>query len=305
MTPDNARLLADFGLSPADLIGEGGESLVYALGEAHILRLPKRRPFDARSRIKLKGLLDEIRGRLPFATPTIEEVGAHGAYTIEVRLAGRSMAAFLPSAADDPRDHAFRNYVAAIETLRTVAFDDRPYGHLVAAEPVTADDWRTFAWESLVRFRSQNRVAIAQDVGDPYRLFDKAADMIDTLPLMPPKVLVHGDYFPGNVLLGPDLSVAAVIAFGPFTVAGDPVLDLAVAYLTLELITECSADDARFVRQLIVERHGEEIAPALRFYRAYLAFSMADPANNQPPYPRLYGWAIAMLRLLGEDRLPV
>jgi aminoglycoside phosphotransferase (APT) family kinase protein len=107
------------------------------------------------------------------------------------------------------------------------------------------------------------------------------------------------------VLLGPDLSVAAVIDFGPFTVVGDPVLDLAVSYLTLELIAECSADDARFVRQLVLEQHGEEIAPALRFYRAYLAFSMADPANTAPPYPGLYGWAVAMLKLLGEDRLPV
>ena len=305
MTPENARILEDFGLTPAHLIGEGGESLVYALGTDHILRLPKGRPFDARGRIRLKGFLDEIAGRLPFQTPTVEEAGAHGAYTVERRLAGRPMAEFLKTAGDDARDHAFRNYVAAIDAFSTLSFDDRPYGHIMAAEPVTANDWRTFAWESLARFRSINRVAIAHDVGDPYRLFDKAADMIDALPHRPPKALVHGDYFPGNVLLGPDLSIAAVIDFGPFTVIGDATLDLAVSYLTLELIDVSSADDARFVRELVLERHGAEIAPALRFYRAYLAFSMADPANTAAPYPRLYAWAIAMLKLLGDDRLPV
>jgi hypothetical protein len=32
---------------------------------------------------------------------------------------------------------------------------------------------------------------------------------------------------------------------------------------------------------------------------------MADPANAKPPYPKLYGWSMAMLKLLAADRLPV
>jgi aminoglycoside phosphotransferase (APT) family kinase protein len=133
-------------------------------------------------------------------------------------------------------------------------------------------------------------------VGDPYRLADVAADMLVTLPTHPPKALVHGDYFPGNVLVGPDLKVTAVLDFGLYTVVGDPVLDLAVAYQTLELIAETTAQDARFVRDEIVARHGEAIVPSLRF--------MADPANGKPPYPRMFRWAVSMLRLLGEGRLP-
>ena len=305
MTPDNVRFLGEFGLRASDFLGEGGESLVYALGNDHILRLPKRQPFDRGSRARLKRFLGLIHGRLPFVTATIEEIGPEEAYTIETRVPGKPMAEFLRAANDDLRDHALRNYVAAIDDFRAIEFDALPYGHILAAHPVTAGDWRTFARDSLARFRSVNRIAIARDVGDPYRLFDKAADMIERLPLHPPKYLVHGDYFPGNVLLAPDLSIAGVIDFGPFTVVGDPVLDLAVSYLTLELIEECSAEDARFVRDLVMERHGAEIAPALRFYRAYLAFSMADPVNNAAPYPRLYEWAIAMLKLLAEDRLPV
>jgi hypothetical protein len=304
MTPDNARILADFGLRASDQIGEGGESLVYALGTSHVLRLPKRHPFDPRSRRRLQAFLAGIHGRLPFETPLIEEIGPNEAYTIEPRVPGKPMAEFLRAANDDLRDHALRNYVAAIDAFRTIEFGELPYGHILAGHPVNAGDWRTFVRDSLSRFRTVNRVAIAGAVGDPYRLFDKAADMIDQLPQHPPKYLVHGDYFPGNVLLAPDLSIAGVIDFGPFTVAGDPVLDLAVSYLTLELIEECSADDARFVRDLVIERHGAAIAPALRFYRAYLAFSMADPANSEAPYPRLYSWAIAMLKLLAEDRLP-
>lgn len=304
MTPEDAKRLEEFGVLPSDLIGEGVESLVFALGSGHILRLPKKRRFEPGSRERLKVFLEAIAGHLPFATPHIEEIGPDGTWTVEVRLPGRPMAEYLKTAGDDARDHALRNYVATIDAFRAIELPDRQYGHLLASRPLAADTWRMFAHDSLARFRTRNRVAIARDVGDPYRLFDKAVDMIEHLPVRPPKALVHGDYFPGNVLLGERLSIAAVIDFGAFTVVGDPVLDLAVAYLTLEVVEECSAHDARFVRDLIVERHGEEILPAIRFYRAYLAFSMADPANVAPPYPRLYGWALAMLKLLGEDRLP-
>jgi aminoglycoside phosphotransferase (APT) family kinase protein len=305
MTLEKARILEKFELTEANLLGVGSESLVYALGQDQILRLPKSRPFDPGSRARLRSFLDEIAGHLPFGTPRIDDIGPNEDYTIEARVPGRSMADFLKTAADDARDHAFRSYVAAIDAFRGVEFPDHPYGHLLATAPVWSGDWRTFAHDSLAEFRSNHRVAIARDVGDPYRLFDKAADMIEHLPAYPPKALVHGDYFPGNVLLGADLQVSGVIDFGPFTLAGDPVLDFAVSYLTLELIDECTADDARFVRELIVERHGEAIVPALRFYRAYLAFSMADPSNTAPPYPRLYGWSVAMLKLLSDDRLPV
>jgi hypothetical protein len=30
---------------------------------------------------------------------------------------------------------------------------------------------------------------------------------------------------------------------------------------------------------------------------------MADPANGVAPYPKLYGWSIAMLKLLADGRL--
>jgi aminoglycoside phosphotransferase (APT) family kinase protein len=248
--------------------------------------------------------LKSIARRLPFAVPEILQIGPNEAWTIERRLPGRSMASLLRELEGAQRETAFRNYVAAIDAFRSVSLLYIPYGHVLGTAPVRATDWRTFLRRSLAGFAARNRATITSEIGNPDALVAKAGAMVTAMPEHPPKVLVHGDYFPGNVMLDDDLDVSAVLDFGVFTVAGDPQLDLGVGYLTLELIDECGPDDAPFVRDLIVARHSKAIEPALRFYRAYLAFSMADPANAAPPYPRLYDWSLAQLRLLAEDRLP-
>ncbi len=305
MTTHPRRAVLDrFGIGEGDLIGAGGESRVYALGATQVLRLPRQGRFDRDAQARLRAFLDRIAGRFPFATPRIEEVAADGSHVIEKRLPGRSMLDRLRALSGPERARAFGNYVEAIDALATVRLPDLPYGHVLADSPMTATDWRAFARNSLSGFLDRNRATIAREAGDPDRLFGEAAAMIAGLPERPDKALVHGDYFPGNVLLDDRLAVSAVIDFGVYTVVGDPQLDTAVACLTLELLDECTADDVRLVRGLILERCGEAIVPALRFYRAWLAFSMADPANAAPPYPRLYGWSLAMLKLLADGRLP-
>jgi aminoglycoside phosphotransferase (APT) family kinase protein len=304
MNPQDASILSQFGLGERNLIAIGGESAVYALGRERILRLPRARGPSTPERATLRGFLDHLAGRLPFATPEIIEIGPEDAYTIERRLPGRPLSQFLKTADHTSRDLALRNYIAALDAISALELPEHPYGHVVAADGIHAEDWRTFIHETLSRFLSRNRLTIAREIGDPYGLFDLAADMIAELPLAPARSLVHGDYFPGNVLIDDRMLISAVLDFGAYTVVGDPVLDHAVAALTLELIDESTAEDAQYVRAMVVERYGERVLPALRFYRAYLAFSMADPANSEPPYPKLYGWSLAMLKLLAAGQLP-
>jgi aminoglycoside phosphotransferase (APT) family kinase protein len=248
--------------------------------------------------------LEGIAGRLPFATPVIEEIAPDESYVIERRLPGRAMSDRLRELDGESRLTAFGNYAAAIDAIGTIALPDRPYGHLLASAPLAADDWRTFARGNLERFLKRNRATIAREAGDPDRLFAKALDLSSALPERPPKVLVHGDYFAGNVLLDDRLEVSAVIDFGVFTVVGDRTLDFASAYFPCEATRESRPEDAGLVRDRLVERHGPGILPPLRFYRAYFAFEMADPAYAAEPYPKLFGWSIAMLKALGEGRLP-
>ena len=120
---------------------------------------------------------------------------------------------------------------------------------------------------------------------------------------MPPKRLVHGDYFPGNVLIGDDLRVSGLVDFSVWTAVGDPLYDVVGAAIFLEMATEATAEDVAFVRGVILDRHGDAVLEPGRFYRAYFAFAMADPVNAEGLYPRLWPWALANLGALKEGRL--
>jgi aminoglycoside phosphotransferase (APT) family kinase protein len=58
-------------------------------------------------------------------------------------------------------------------------------------------------------------------------------DALDAPPWQGPPLLLHGDLHPGNLLLGPDGGLAAVVDFGDVT-SGDPATDLATAWLTFD-----------------------------------------------------------------------
>jgi len=131
-----AALLRRFGITEAARIGAGGESIVYGLDAARVLRVPKAGTFDVAALARQRDLLDAIDGRLPFATPRIEEIDA--GHVIERRLPGRSMLALLPDLSGERRALAWANYLAAAEAVSQVAFPERDFGQVIAAPPLTA-----------------------------------------------------------------------------------------------------------------------------------------------------------------------
>ncbi len=113
---------------------------------------------------------------------------------------------------------------------------------------------------------------------------------------MPPpeKLLVHGDYFPGNVLVGDDLRVSGVIDFGPLTVIGDPMLDLASAVIFLEVARPgYTPADTDFVRDRIAARTGPAIDDAITTYRAWYAIRFSPYRDDDA---NLYNWCVTSLR---------
>jgi hypothetical protein len=98
-------------------------------------------------------------------------------------------------------------------------------------------------------------------------------------------------------------TVSGLVDFSVWTVVGDPLLDVIGTAIFLEMSDEATEADVAFVRDIIRERHGDEVLRPARFYRAYFAFAMADPGNSEGLYPKLFPWALANLADLAGGRL--
>lgn len=280
----------------------GGESWVYGLDDRRVLRV-LRRPRNPATLKRQQAFLTEIDGRLPFGTPVIEEIGTDGAWTIERRLPGTSLLVLMRQLGGSERQAALRSYAESADAIGTIAFPERPYGQILGDDPLTADSWRAYLRLGLDRFIAWNGAAIEAACGDLEALRAKALALLDEVAETPPKALVHGDYFPGNVLIGDDLRVSGLVDFSVWTVVGDPFLDAIGAAIFLEVNEEATAADIALVRRIVLDRHGEAVAGPARFYRAYSAFAMADPGSAEGPYPRLWQWALDNLAALSEGRM--
>lgn len=285
------------------LIAAGGESFVYALDEARVLRV-LRRPQDPAALRRKQAFLAALDGRLPYATPVIEAVDPGGGWTVERRIPGLSLLSRLRRLEGDGRATALTRYAEAVAAIAAVTYPDRPYGEILAVPAVTAPTWHAYLEAGLDGFIAANGATIAALHGDVGALRARALDLLGGVAERPAKALVHGDYFPGNVMMDEALAVTGLVDFSSWTTVGDPVYDAVGAVLFLEMTDEARPEDVALVRRVVAARHGDGFARSLPFYRAYFAFAMADPANAGGPYPLLWPWARASLAVLAAAERP-
>jgi Ser/Thr protein kinase RdoA (MazF antagonist) len=288
-------------VAPVALIAAGGESWVYALGSDRILRVLRASQDPAALRRK-QAFLGALAGRLPFATSEIETIAPDGSWTIERRIPGMSLLVLLRTLHGREREAALTRYAEAVDAIGAIRFPEHPYGQILAEPATTAATWHDYLRRRLDEFIAANAAAIESHRGGLDALRATALRLLDGVAAMPPKALVHGDYFPGNVIVDGG-RVSGLVDFSIWTVVGDPLYDVIGALIFLEMAEEATPGDVALVRRVLRARHGDALDAPAPFYRAYFAFAMADPGNLAGPYPRLWPWALANLDALASGRL--
>jgi putative membrane protein len=285
-----------FSVTTADLLGKGGESEVYALDDARVLRIYKAQaPVDYIARRQaFYQRLEQLRP--PFELPVILESGAGSgrSYTVERRMRGQAFAGMLPELTGAERRRALASYLHVAAQIGSVSLPGLPFGEILAGgEPLQCDSWARFVWGRLQQAYRQSRPDLEQDVPgvDDVLVFMRAE--LEQLEGFAEKRLVHGDYFPGNVYIDDDLAICGVGDFGYTTLVGDPRMDLAGAIAFLEVVDGYSPEDTPFLTALAEERHGASIARWLAFYRLYYSFYFSTCKLDDP---RTYAWCVSNLR---------
>lgn len=298
------RVLDRYRIGPDAYLGRGGEAHVYALDAERVLRLHRNPdPAAAAGYVRTIGALyDRLdRDAVPFALPTVLEVHEEDvSWSIERRLPGRALDSLLPALHAEERRRAIAGYVdgaAAFAALGVPAGFGEGCGELFTEELLRTDTWAELLVERLTLQHEKGASVLAAAVPD----LERAVERILTMAASEPsdgRTLVHGDYFPGNVLLDDDLRVSAVLDLGWLTVVGDPVHDVRSAVAFWEVRRWSEPNDALHLLDAAARHLGpdapELVARTRRFEQLRFAFVAEDP--------HLHAWCIGGLRAAGADR---
>ena len=271
-------ILRQHSLTGADLLGEGDEAQVYALGPDHVVRIDKasadhglttrRRAFYA--------ALDPAR--VAFRLPTIVQEAEHDgvSYSVERRIAGRSLADALPALEGAARQRALTAYAETATSVRRLGYAQDGFGEALASPPIRSATWAGFILSRAGGCLAANRHRIAGQAGQADRALGRLEHMLASCNAIRPE-LVHGDYHPANLMVGADGLATGLIDFGPLTVMGDWRMDAAGAVLYLTGMAGITAEDKHIVLSHLTERGlGREV---LELYRLFHAFRFLDTSR--------------------------
>ena len=290
---DLDRIAAELG--GIQRLGHGGEAVVWALDETRVVRV-HRQPQAEHVR-RIAAFIDRLdRDAAPFALPELLEVGeADGTtWAIERRLPGRALDGVLQGLRGDVRRRALRAYLDGAGQVRRLGVPDgwdAGCGEVFMEPPIRTERWPDLLAGQLQRQLDLARPVLTQEV--PHLDAVEASVLAGAAAEPDPgeRSLVHGDFFPGNVLVGPDLAVTAVLDWSWLTVIGDPDHELRSAVVFLRGSRTGTAEDEAYCTELLVERWGEDarnrIARARRFEAARFSPYDEDPG--------LHGWCVDVL----------
>jgi hypothetical protein len=231
-------LLRKVGLEPVGELGEGDESVIYALDEQRVARVHR----DGTSEATVTGrreLLEELgakRDLVSFDFPEVQDIlEDDGRFvSIESRLHGEPMHSVLGGEVTD-RKKLLRSYFNTAKEIGLLTPERPWYGDLLRDDFIHSHSFLEYAIA-----RGHDNLFLADEDFRSVNAVNLADELIESQ-----KSLVHMDFFPGNVLVE-DEEVTAVLDFSVVSILGDRRLDLVSAAVYLdEPITPTATDEDR------------------------------------------------------------
>lgn len=292
-------VLRRFGLSDQELLGSGGESRVYALDDDRVLRVFGPGATEA----KIDGLLRFYETLdvtdVDFLVPDVLESGREDdlIYSIETRLPGRDLSTVFNELDHEARVRALKDLARVAGEVRKLRSCFASYGEILADNPVERDSWSEFLLDRARMSLRRSQASLARDVPDLDPVVAEWEADVRTLVGAPQPELVHGDFFPGNVMVDNSGKLTAVIDFSPMTVSGDWRLDITGAEVFLELGGVGRREDRQIVERELNDRYGVP-ADVTDVYRRYYALYFSAVGSEDPP---VYDWCVRQLTQSGSD----
>lgn len=230
------QVLAEFGITKTEALAVGTEAEVYEKDEQTLLKL-----YAGQERFAYLQTLQAFYDRIDDSVSTIRlprllEVTQRGPLVavLETLLAGVTLETALSRLDASQHDRLEILYLDAVRALQALQITEVPQRYLL----FDGSGQSATSRQSFENFYADLLANKLVTVGGIFTTIDqtftrKAADLVEAIRCNRPTPLyvVHGDFFPGNVLVTEDYQqVVGVIDFGSFTMFGNHLLDWAGAF---------------------------------------------------------------------------
>ncbi|MFG2027523.1 phosphotransferase family protein [Streptomyces sp. NPDC048825] len=267
LRPAVADLCERLGLAGQRIVRfEEGSLPVYAIGEAHVVKLFPA--FEQAECVREEQVLSHLYGRLPLATPQLHSAGAYKNgwhYLLMSRLPGVDLAQAWPRIPSADQD---RIITESAETLAALhALNPAPI-----ATAVGPADWRALIAAQRAQVVEQQRA-----VGLTPSWLEQIPWFLDSVPLPPPprRVLLHTEFMRQHLTVDPQgWRLTGLFDFEPAMI-GDPAYD----FVGVGLFVTCG--DPRLLKRFYEAYGRPPFAP-----RTLMAYALLHIYSNLPWYLR-------------------
>jgi len=295
------ELLASLGIPSPVRLGKGMEGHVYDFSADQVIKIWLNKFADEQHLTERQQFYEQINDfGLSFATPLIYKIGTFQGtfYTLERKLFGERGDLFYLQSDPSDKKSLLTQYFAILGELLKVEITGN-YGEVLSGPSgkTTVTSWTEFLRIKLEQTKERCLSHKDHDIPDIEAVFTKYfCEVLPALYLSPCKNLVHGDLFLENVLVNPDGTISALLDFGPLTVVGDHLMDVAgLVYFS----GVCEGIDAEVQDQL--EAMASEVYPQdMDIIKAYLLYYCLLFVNSKSYDPRTYEWCKSNLRRYGK-----
>jgi Ser/Thr protein kinase RdoA (MazF antagonist) len=292
-------ILQKFGLSPKELIRKGVEAEAYALGADAVLKLYSGTTNLAKLTTLQKFYASLEQSALSYSLPYIQTVAAEGdiCISIERRLPGTPMLESLPMLTKKQMDRLMQIYLAAALELANIQipsdFDRYKLYDVEGISRRANGDWHQFLTHYLAQKLSQVAYHLNKDVED---FAAKVKRLYSTLaqPYAGSYQLVHGDFFPGNILIDEMHHVTALLDFGLLTMYGDPLFDIATGWVFFDMFDDLKANLRERYLSMTLETLGKNVRGNLYRYVLLYGVLSANTYSSKCADGH-YQWCVANL----------